>query len=69
MICFYSYSDKVPLRKGKSVAPIILTKINTSRLAANAKLVTFFCSVGRRVGYNGRVGSIYRLVIRPRSAL
>jgi hypothetical protein len=67
---FYSsYFSKASRRIGKSIAPIKLTKIYTSRLTAIAKLTTFFCSVRRGVGYNGRFGSIYKLAKKPRRAL
>jgi len=69
-IYFYSfYFSKASRRIGKSIAPIKLIKIKTSRLVAIAKLVIFFCSVRRGVGYNGRVGSIYKLAKKARRAL
>jgi hypothetical protein len=66
---FSFYFSRASRRIGKSIAPIKLTKMKTSRLAAIAIFVTFFCSVRRRTGYNGRVGSIYKLAIKPRRAL
>ncbi len=69
MIFNLFYFSKASRRTGKSIAPIRLTKIYTSRLAAIAKLVTFFGSERRAAGYNGRTGSILIFVIKPRRAL
>lgn len=65
----FSYASKASRRIGKSIAPIKLTKIKTSRVVDIAKFVTFFCSVRRGAGYNGRVGSIYRFAMKPVRAL
>lgn len=50
------YPSKASRRMGKSVAAMMLIRMNTSRLAATVKLVTFLGSVRRAAGYNGRTG-------------
>lgn len=65
----FSYASKASRRIGKSIAPIKLTNMKTSRVEPIAKLITFFCSIRRGAGYKGRVGSIYKFDKKSLSGL